>query len=200
MIVDGRDFSISNGTSIQLNVVGTNRNLRYWPHSPLKRTSKSNDLDDFVPERWLSNTAPATSRLQIDKKREDADGLREASYETNTSGSFFKPVKNSFISFSEGARACPGRRFAQVEITAVLAAIFQKYSVELDVSEWASDEEVVRMEAAEKKAIYQKVAIRAESILRRCEQRTITLQMRPGDRVPVRFIESGKERFAGLID
>ena len=198
--VDGREFPISSGTFIQLNVVATNRNPRYWPHSPSKRTGKSNDLDDFVPERWLSNTTLSNSQPNVDEKQEDVDGLEEASYDTSTSGSLFKPVKNSFISFSEGARACPGRRFAQVEITAVLTAIFQKYSVELDVSEWASDEEVARMGTAEKRAVYQKAMIRAESVLKRCEQRTITLQMRPGDKVPVRLVVRGKERFAGLMD
>jgi cytochrome P450 len=197
--VDGPDFPISNGTSTQLNVVGTNRKPRYWPHSPSKRTGKSNDLDDFVPESWLSNTTLATSRPEADEKQDDTDGLEEASYDTNTSGSLFKPIINSFISFSEGVRACPGRRFAQVQITAVITAIFQKYSVELDVSDWASDEEVARMGTAEK-AVYQKAAIRAESVLRRCEQRTITLQMRPGEEVPVRFVEKGKERFAGLYE
>jgi cytochrome P450 len=200
--IDGRDFMVSSGTFVQLNVVATNRNPRYWPHSPSKRTNKANDLDDFVPERWLpssASTAPSHPHIE-DKESDLADGLEEASYDTNSSTSLFHPVKNSFISFSEGARACPGRRFAQVEITAVITAIFQKYSVELDVGEWASDEEVERMGKAERKALYQKAAIRADEVLRRCEQRTITLQMRPGDKVPVRFVERGKERFAGLMD
>ena len=199
--VDGRDFVVPNGVFIQLTVVATNRNPRYWPYSPSKRANKSNDLDDFVPERWLpSKTDSLPSNTQFeDKAPEMADGLEEASYDTNTSGSLFKPVKNSFISFSEGARACPGRRFAQVEVTAVLTAIFHKYSVELDVSEWASDDEVAKMGVAEKKAIYQKAAVRAEEVLQRCEQRTITLQMLPGDEVPLRFVEKGKERFTGLF-
>jgi cytochrome P450 len=200
--VDGREFMVSDGTFIQLNVVATNRNPRYWPHSPSKRTGEANDLDDFVPERWLtsnSKTDTPSEKAKTDEKPGEADGLEEASYDTATSGSLFHPVKNSFISFSEGARACPGRRFAQVEITAVLTAIFQKYSVELDVSEWASDEDVARMGTAEKKAIYQKAVIKAENVLKRCEQRTITLQMQHGDKVPVRFVERGKERFTGLI-
>jgi cytochrome P450 len=199
--VDGRDLVVSNGTFIQLSVVSTNRNPRYWPSSPSKRTGKSNNLDDFVPERWLPSKtdSPPSNPQTEDKAPEVADGLEEASYDTNTSGSLFKPVKSSFISFSEGARACPGRRFAQVEITAVITAIFQKYTVELDVGKWASDEEVARMGDAEKRAVYQKAAVRAEEMLQRCEQRTITLQMISGDEVPVRFVERGKERFAGLF-
>jgi cytochrome P450 len=196
--VDGREIPVANGTFVQLNIVATHRNPRYWPHSPSKITGKSNDLDDFVPERWLtSNTSPQVEKAQTSGKQDDAESLGEASYDK---GSLFQPVKSSFIAFSEGARGCPGRRFAQVEITAVLTAMFQKYSVELDVSEWASDEVVARMGTAEKKALYQKAATRADTILKRSEQRTITLRMLPGDKVPVRFVERGKERFAGLMD
>jgi cytochrome P450 len=198
LTVDGREFPVASGTFIQLNVIGTNRNPRYYPHSPSKITGKPHDLDDFVPERWLtSNPSAPADKAQTTEKQGEADGLEEVSYDT-ASGSLFRPVKNSFIPFSEGARACPGRRFAQVEITAVLTAIFQKYSVELDVSEWASDEQLARMGTAEKKAIYQKAATRADTILKRCEQRTITLQMRPGDHVPIRFVKRGNERFAGI--
>lgn len=202
--IDGREFVVSHRTFIQLNVVATNRNPRYWPFSPSKRTGKATDLDDFVPERWLPSSTSSAPQSQnpetrTETKTEAADGLEEASYDTTSANSLFHPIKNSFISFSEGARACPGRRFAQVEITAVIAAIFKKYSVELDVGEWASDEEVARMGPAEKRAVYQKAAVRAEEVLQRCEQRTITLQMRSGDEVPVRFVERGGERFGGLF-
>ena len=195
--VDGRQFPVANGTFIQLNVIGTHRNPRYWPHSPSRKTAKPHDLDEFVPERWLtSNNSTQDEMAQTTDQKEDA-GLGEASYD---SGSLFHPVKNSFLAFSEGARACPGRRFAQVEITAVLTAIFQKYSVELDLSEWATDEEVARMGAVDKRILYHKAADRADAILKRCEQRTITLQMLPGDHVPVRFVKRGEERFLGVID
>jgi len=125
--------------------------------------------------------------------------LEQASFDTTTSGSLFKPVKGSFTSFSEGMRACPGRRFAQVEVTAVLTAIFQKWSVELDVSDWASDVEVERMGKEERRAVYGKAIERARAVIKNCEQVIITLQMRKGEKVPVRFVERGKERFAGIF-
>ena len=193
--LDGREFPVANGTFVQLNIVGTHRNPRYWPHSHSKKTGKSHDLDEFVPERWLTSNPVRDENAQTSEKEDT--GLGEASYD---SGSLFHPIKNSFIAFSEGARACPGRRFAQVEITAVLTAIFQKYSVELDVSEWASDEEVSHMGLAEKKALYLKAADKADGIVRRSEQRTITLQLLPGDHVPVRFVKRGEERFLGIVD
>ncbi|KAH7360992.1 cytochrome P450 monooxygenase-like protein [Rhexocercosporidium sp. MPI-PUGE-AT-0058] len=186
--VDGTQMTLPDKMFLHLNVVGTNRNPRYWHDSP----------NDFMPERWLPRGVPANDSSQVIKKgeKEAVDGLENASFETSGAASLFKPIKGSFISFSEGQRACPGRRFAQVESTAVLSTLFQKYSVELDVSSWATDDEVGRMGREERRMLYEKAIERAEKVIRRSEQ-TITLQMLPGDEVPVRFVERGTERFWG---
>lgn len=196
--VDGEQLFIPNETFIHLNVIGTNRNPRYWPSRTSTVTGKEYNSNDFIPERWL----PANRVAEIEKEgeAEDAhtDGLEKASFETSSSNSLIKPAKGTFLAFSEGARACPGRRFAQVEITAVLSAIFQKYSVELDVSQWASDEDVARMGVEEKRVVYQKAIDNAQRVIRRLEQ-TITLKLAPGDKVPIRFVERGSERFADVV-
>jgi cytochrome P450 len=196
---DGKQIIVPSGTIVHLTVVGVNRNPRYWPSSPSKITNKNDDLDDFIPERWLPAKREAENEKAQNEEKQNMDGLEKASYDTNTPGSLFKPFKNSFLSFSEGVRACPGRRFAQVEITAVLTAIFQRYSVELDVADWASDEEVFRMGSEEKRSLYLKAVERAQKILRRCVQTTITLQMKAGDKIPMRFVERGHERFSGAF-
>ncbi|PVH82251.1 cytochrome P450 [Cadophora sp. DSE1049] len=189
--VDGKHITFPDKMFLHLNVVGTNRNPRYWPESP----------NEFMPERWLPRGGSATDTSQVLEKSENAkeavDGLETASFEMSGATSLFKPLKGSFISYSEGQRACPGRRFAQVEGTAVLSTLFQKYSVELDVTNWASDEEVERMGREERRELYGKALKRAQKVIRRSEQ-TITLQMLPGDEVPVRFVERGKERFWGF--
>jgi cytochrome P450 len=189
--MDGRQFTIPDRTFLHLNIVGTHRNPRYWPERP----------NDFVPERWLPSQSPSSAttekKEQVVEKENGADGLENASFETSGSTSLVKPVKGSYIPFSEGARACPGKRFAQVEGTAVLSALFHKYSVELDVSEWASDEEVKGMGVEEKRKVYKKAVEKAEMIIRRSEQ-IITVQMLPGDKVPLRFVQRGKERFGDV--
>jgi len=194
--LDRREFIIPDKTFIHLNVIGTNRNPKNWPKVPSQITGKDNDMEDFVPERWL----PTNHAVESDKETENAhmDGLETASFETPSSTSLVKPPKGAFIPFSEGARACPGRRFAQVEITAVLSTIFQKYSVELDVGKWATDEEVAQMNVEEKRRLYQKAVDSSEKTIRRCMQR-ITIQLRSGDRVPLRFVERGSERFMGVV-
>jgi cytochrome P450 len=192
--MDGQQFTVPDNTFIHLNIVGTHRNPRYWPEKP----------NEFLPERWLPSQTTSAASTSIEQKAEavgkevnGADGLDNASFETSGSASLVKPVKGSYIPFSEGARACPGKRFAQVEGTAVISALFHNYSVELDVSEWASDEEVAGMGKEERKKVYQKAVEKAEMIIRRSEQ-IITVQMLPGDRVPLRFVERGGERFGGI--
>jgi hypothetical protein len=77
----------------------------------------------------------------------------------------FHPLKGAYIPFSEGYRACLGRRFAQVEVLAVLAVIFSQYSVELAVDEYATDEEVEKMDESGQREVG-KAATLAKSLMR----------------------------------
>ncbi len=188
--VDGKRIWLPDKLFIHLNVVGTNRNPKYWPESP----------NCFMPERWLpQGPSPVEASQTIEEGSKGlADGLEKASFEIAGGTSLFKPVKGSYISFSDGPRVFPGRRFAQVEGTAVISTIFQKYSVELDVSEWASDEQIEKMGREDRRVVYEKAAERAERIVKRSEQ-TVTLHMLPGDKVPVKFVLRGRERFRGCF-
>ena len=193
LTIEGKTFTVPTNTFIHINVVGVHRNPRYWPHNTSKVSNKTHDLDDFVPQRWrLPSRGPAEipeSKAFSDAKL--ADGLENVSFES--SDRLFTPAKGTFVPFSDGARACPGRRFAQVEITAVLAVIFQTHTVELDVSEWASDADIERMETEKRKAIYEKAKAKARKLIRESET-IVTLQML-GTNVPVRFVKRGEERF-----
>lgn len=44
--------------------------------------------------------------------------------------SLLVPDKGTFIAWSEGARSCPGKKFAQVEFVATMAALFRNYRAE----------------------------------------------------------------------
>jgi hypothetical protein len=108
----------------------------------------------------------------------------------------YRPRRGAFIPFSEGARACLGRRFATVEILAVLALILRDYSIELAVHEYATDDEVERMPAgsATRRAVWDKAHARAQWLLTEGMGKGITLQMVKG-RVPIRVVKRGGERF-----
>ena len=44
--------------------------------------------------------------------------------------SLLVPEKGTFIAWSEGMQNCPGRRFAQVEFVATMAALFRNFRAE----------------------------------------------------------------------
>lgn len=138
----GQTYTMPGDTHIFLNSA-IHRNPKYWP-APATDTNANGkaDVDTFRPERWLAPSKLEDSFVDIGY---DDEELRGPSGE-DTSASLFKPVKGSYIPFSDGFRSCIGRRFAQVEILAVLAVIFSQYTIELAVDEWASDEEVEAMD------------------------------------------------------
>ena len=206
MTFEGRTVVVPPDTIIHISAVGVHRNPRYWPHGPSRLTGKGHDLDDWAPERWLSySKKPSKSSSSLDKLANDDETLDDSQEENTTTfektanitdNSLFSPPKGSFIPFSEGAKACPGKRFAQVEITAAIAVIFKDYSMELDVSEWASDEQVEGMSTDKKRMTYGKAMVKARKLIAG-SQSEIFLRMR--GECPVRFFARGGERFKGCF-
>ncbi|KAJ8065105.1 hypothetical protein OCU04_005818 [Sclerotinia nivalis] len=199
VMVDGVERLVPGNCYIHLNTVGTNRNPRHWPHEVLK--GGKTDLDDFVPRRWIverGDEGVGEGRWKMVCADEEVEERDELAY-LHDAFTLFKPVKGAFISFSEGARACPGKKFAQVEMTAVLAVIFRKFSVELDVTRWATDEEVEGMNREERNVLYEMAMKEAKEVLGRCNQVQLVLKMAREDRVPLRSVERGRERFGGCL-
>jgi cytochrome P450 len=185
---EAKTVTVPPGTIIHLSAAAAHRNPRYWPHSPSKISKKNHDLDDWVPERWFSSPKSAPEKDSPSQSDSEPENI---SFE-NTPKKLFVPIKGSYLPFSEGARSCPGKRFAQIEITAVLSVIFKTHSVELDVREWASDEEIEGMGKEERKEVYEKARERARRLI--FESETIVfLQMQ--EKCPVRFVRRGGERF-----
>lgn len=178
LMVNGEDVTVPANTMTRLCIPAVHRNPRFWPHSPPKDIQNpsfaldnlDNDLEEFKPDRWLPG---------------------------KSGGPLYTPVRGSYIPFSEGQRACLGKRFAQVEIVAALAVIFSEYSVELAVDEWATDEEVKNMTTEERMATWKKAEEKGHWILQNKMAGVITLQLR-GAHVPVRFVKKGEERFANI--
>ncbi|KAJ4334890.1 putative P450 monooxygenase [Ascochyta clinopodiicola] len=167
------------------------RNPKYWPApSPDSSRKDKKDVDTFRPERWLAASKLEESFIDIGY---DDEELRGPSGE-DTSAALFKPVKGSYIPFSDGFRSCIGRRFAQVEILAVLAVIFSQYTVELAVDDFASDEQVAAMDGQGREEVYAKAVARADFLLKTKVASIITLQLR-GASVPIRLVRRGEERF-----
>ncbi|KAF2711569.1 cytochrome P450 monooxygenase-like protein [Pleomassaria siparia CBS 279.74] len=190
--MDGQQYTFPGDIDVSLSG-GIHRNPKYWPAPPdYESTDGLPDIDHFRPERWLVDAKPTEAFEDI--KYDDED-LRGPSGE-DTSSHLFKPVKGSYIPFSDGYRSCIGRRFAQVEILAAFAVIFSQYSVELAVDEFATDEEIEKMPVGgkERKAVWQKARDRADHLLMKTMGSIITLQLR-GTTIPIRLVKKGRERF-----
>lgn len=196
LTIDGKRVVVPGDCHITLDTPAVHRNPRYWPTTCGPDASPAEiakDLDSFKPDRWLFPASAASSSNHIDNDAEVADeygGPRGA----DTSATFFRPPRGAYIPFSEGARSCLGRRFAQIEVLAVLAVVFREYSIELAVDKWASDDEVAAMGEEARERTWRMAKGRAEGLLRDGMGTVITIQFR-GGHVPFRFVKRGEERF-----
>ncbi|GAP84287.1 putative cytochrome P450 [Rosellinia necatrix] len=199
LTIDGVVRTLPPNTYLGLCVTAGQRNPRCWPSRPSKITGAPDDLNDWVPERWFR----ASINNGGDEKHSGTD-LPEAEdfggYEgPDTSASMFRPVRGSYIPFSDGPRSCLGRRLAIVEVLAAVAVIFQSYSIENAVEDWASDEEVARMDRGQRAALYKTAVDRSRDVLASAETR-VTLKLHNGRHVPLRLVKRGKERFVDWYD
>jgi cytochrome P450 len=195
--VDGAKFVLPAGMAVGMSVVCVHRNPRYWPTRPSRVTpGKAHDLDDYEPERWYRKSLADSDGGDVEGgDTEDFGGFRGP----DTSASLFRPVRGSFLPFSDGARSCLGRRIAQVEMIAALAVIFQKYSLELAVDKWADDDEVAYMSPEGRKTLYKKAQDSSRDILRQATS-VLTLKLHGSKHVPIRLVRRGEERFVDIVD
>ncbi|KAK4498145.1 hypothetical protein PRZ48_010801 [Zasmidium cellare] len=189
LIYEGRNVTVPGSCYINLATAATHRNPKYWPHT------SEEDLVDFRPERWLLDPSKENGNTDANAYEEeeglDFDGPDKR---PDTAASLFRPQKGAYVPFSEGYRSCLGRRFAQVEILAVIAVIFKTWTVELDVSQFMSDEEFKTASQEKRQEAWEKANARAKDLLENGMMTIITLQMRKG-KVPFRFVKRGCERF-----
>ncbi|RMD39740.1 hypothetical protein DV735_g5389, partial [Chaetothyriales sp. CBS 134920] len=200
LMVEGRPCTVPKNTYISLAGPGAHRNAKYWPTGPPTypggktahpRANLDNDLEEFRPERWLldeqSDTKDDSTRLRANDNN-DNDAMPSETLEggglgvneaADTSERLYKPAKGVYFPFSDGYRSCLGRRFAQVEVLAAVAVIFQNYSAELAVDEYASDEEVIKMDMDDRAEIWQNAAEHARELLLTGLGVIFTLQMLP---------------------
>ncbi|MCJ1430816.1 hypothetical protein MMC27_000166 [Xylographa pallens] len=200
LVLNGKKCTVPANVLVNLVTTAAHRNPNFWPTgspSQSEDPTAPNDLEEFKPERWF-----ADQKTQIHNPAHETNGMPKPAAESDdlnvnttadTSAAHFQPPRGAYVPFSEGYRACIGRRFAQVEILVVLAVVFSQYSVELAVDEWASDAEVERMDAAERRAVWEKAKRRTAEKMRGLES-IITLQMRR-EKVGMRVVRRGAERF-----
>ncbi|MCJ1287987.1 hypothetical protein MMC26_007340 [Xylographa opegraphella] len=200
LMLEGKKCTVPGNVLVNLVTTAAHRNPKYWPAGPPSASedpTAPNDLEEFKPERWFADQKGHAHGLTHDsdempKPVAESDDLN-VNTATDTSAAHFQPPRGAYVPFSEGYRACIGRRFAQVEILVVLAVVFSQYSVELAVDEWASDAEVDAMDARQRRALWE-TAKRSTAQKMRGLESIITLQMRR-EKVALRVVKRGGERF-----
>ncbi|KAK1974402.1 cytochrome P450 [Colletotrichum cereale] len=193
--LDGEKHALPKGAHISIVGVAAHHNPRNWPSKPSKITGAEHDLDDYVPERWYRASIKAAQTEDKGGDTEDYGGYKGS----DTSEKMFRPVRGSYVPFSDGPRSCLGRRIAQVEIIAALSVLFQRHSLELAVDEWASDAEVEAMSRVERQKLYKKAQDKCRETVKKATT-MITLKLPQGMSVPVRVVPRGEERFVNIVD
>ena len=111
----GQSHAISADTLALIDNAAAARNPAVWKKPSVTDERKAALSDSpalyFNPKRWLGT----------DDRPDDLKGTLPA-----------------WHAFGAGGRACPGRTFAQIELTSVMATLFKEYSLELLVDENAS--------------------------------------------------------------
>ncbi|KAI4089947.1 MAG: hypothetical protein LQ344_005048 [Seirophora lacunosa] len=206
LLINDKEYHIQPATYINLISTAAHRNPKTWPAGkprddadgpPVHPTSNiDNDLEEFKPERWLRDTTASDASASSDPEHafvhtEDAPSTSTG---TSSSSAHHRPPRGAYVPFSEGFRACLGRRFAQVEVLAVLAVIFRTCSVELGVDAHASEEQVEGMGEAERRKVWGTVKAEVEALMREKMTMLFTMQLREG-KVGLRVCRRGEERF-----
>ncbi|KAF9884797.1 hypothetical protein FE257_001213 [Aspergillus nanangensis] len=118
----GRSILLSPDLNINLNMNGLHYSTEYW----------GADAEQFSPVRW-----DATNHDSFLARNADLPGLTAPGLEYRT---VHRPVRGAYIPFSDGFRACLGKKFAQVEVVAALAVVFRLYRVRLVAGEGAVEQ------------------------------------------------------------
>ncbi|KAI9766222.1 MAG: hypothetical protein M1839_004998 [Geoglossum umbratile] len=180
LTVDGTRMTVPDGCQVTIVLPALHRNPNCWP----TEEGVEDDLDRFRPERWFATKGGAASE----------NG-------NTTNPGLYRPPRGAFTPFTDGPRSCVGRRFAQIEMVAILAAIFLTHSVELSVSDFATDAGVEQMPSggAERKEVWGKAAARARQRMPMgIEESGLGLISRDNRRkIGFRVVKRGEERFFG---
>lgn len=104
--VRNHNIKIPENTLVVPNLMAPHTHPRYWGQDSLT----------WRPSRWIQRSAESPPPADLGDRLSHEQLLI--------------PERGTFIVWSEGARNCPGKRFAQVEFVATIAALFRNHRVQ----------------------------------------------------------------------
>ena len=165
LVLNGKTYMVPPDTLIMVNTSAAHRNPKYWPRpSPPENEEGDGEeapyaLAEFDPGRWID---PETGEVEGEK------AVKES---------------GAYVPFSKGSRECLGKRFAEVEVLAMLARVFCEWSLELVVEDGVGGERE-RWERARRKCA---------RMLSRGIGFQVALKMM--GEVPLRIVRRGEEKW-----
>jgi len=158
---EGQTYIIPQGTRIAVNAPGIHFNPKVWGDnakewepsrwiieggngdaSPIRPQHRSSSPTRRGSSDILEKDSPSTPPLTSFSALKQYSLSRISSHSSSVGSAtnsgtisppaIIKPAKGTFLAFSEGARACSGKRFAIVQFVAVLFTLFRGHRVELE--------------------------------------------------------------------
>jgi cytochrome P450 len=195
--VEGKPHLIPVDTLVLINTSATHRNPKYWPRSAqVERAGKSQGgmphaVAAFDPGFWRGGREDQEEEKKKKEKRKVAEATEDA---------FLKPEPGSYVPFSDGSRGCLGKRFALVELCAVLARILSEWSVELVADtgmQVCESEKEKRSHGREDRETAWRAA-RRKAEVQLSDGVKFDMSLRIMGSVPVRFVKRGEEAFGDI--
>jgi cytochrome P450 len=147
IVFKGTTYMIPKSTRISINGTAVHYNPEVWGPDP----------QQFNPHRWLreecggsaskAHSEPFTSpsspgtpdSTDVNTHSESSSHPRQPSMPSINQGlAVFKPARGTYLPFSEGARACAGKKFATVEFVAVLVTLLRDHRLTLEEG-WSAE-------------------------------------------------------------
>lgn len=119
----GSSHLLPAGCGVIVNITALHYNTKYWPQPGV-----------LEPQRWLSSSPNTYDPTSAKRGGHEDDLVEQHTIPGQNKGTFF--------TFSEGPRACMGKRFATTEFIAFFACLLKNYRIQLGPE--ASAEEVDR--------------------------------------------------------
>ncbi|KAL4907685.1 hypothetical protein BDW74DRAFT_189130 [Aspergillus multicolor] len=117
-----RTLHLPKGTMVVPSILATQVHPKYWPDDP----------NVWKPTRWIELNNPTKQNSSRN------DGIPEARLATEE---LIQPYPGTYLPWSAGVQYCPGRKFAQVEIVAVVAALLRGHRLRVEMQDGESFEE-----------------------------------------------------------